>query len=102
MDGELVVLFVNGKQVGGGLGWEIELDIREVSASMHREYVVQKWKARARKFWMLEVPSSNIMDAVFYTRFHSELLAVSKNRVEVKLPKSYKLNEMIEAPLVMR
>lgn len=101
MNGELGVLSIENKQVGGFLDWQMDIDIREVSASLHQEYVVQKWKANARKFWMLEIPSSNIMDAVFYILFHDELLAVSKNRVKVKLPESYKLDEIIEAPLVM-
>ncbi len=101
MNGELGVLSIQDKQVGGFLDWQMDIDIREVSASSHRQYVVQKWKAKARKFWILEIPETDVMEAVFYTLFHGELLAVSKNKVRIKLPKNYKLDEIMEAPLVM-
>lgn len=99
MNGCLGVLSIEGKQVGGFLDWEIDVDIREVSASAHKQYAIQKWKAVARKFWLFEIPDTP-MDATFYTLFHDDLVAVSENRVKVNIP-DIPLNTLINHNLEM-
>ncbi|MBA7602016.1 hypothetical protein ES703_09101 [subsurface metagenome] len=101
MNGELGVLSIDGRQIGGFLDWELDIGLREVSASSARQYALTEWNARAHRFWMLEIPDTNAMEALFYFYKNGKLLPASSNKVKVKLPSDYPLNTIINSTLEM-
>lgn len=101
MNGELGVLSIDGKQVGGFLDWEMDINLREVSASSSKQYKLVGWKARAFQFWMLEIPNTNVMDALFYFYRKGQLIQASSNKVRIKLPPTYPLNIIINTQIEM-
>jgi len=100
MNGDLGVFSIKNKQVGGFLDWEMDVPLREVSAGSTRQFT-SGWQATAYRFWMLEVPDTNIMDALFYFYRKGELIPASLNKVKVNLPPDYPLNTIINSELEM-
>lgn len=101
MQGDLGTLNVDGQQVGGFFDWEITVNLADTSTSAWTKYIVQNWKATAKAFWMLKVPKTDVMDAFFFFFEAGQLLQASANKVKVRLPSGYALDERMDTPIVM-
>ena len=101
MNGELGTLFQQGRQVGGFFDWHIDVAVLESTSRQHREFVIGNCKATAQRFWMLEWPNGNAMEARFYFYRNGALLLCNVNDVILVLPEGYELNKVIERRVVM-
>lgn len=101
MRGELGTLNIDGRQIGGFLNWQIDIYLKREASRCSKRYGVQFIRVRADKYWMLEIPEANIVDAIFYVLFHDELMAVSQNKVRINLAPDVPLNKILDKRLGM-
>lgn len=99
--GKLGVLYLNGRQVGGFLDWEIEVMTYPIKKGNLKASKLSQLKITALKFWMLEKVNADSIEAIFYCFNGLDLKQVSQNKIKVNLPSEYPLDQLISTSLVM-
>jgi hypothetical protein len=98
--GDIGQIIKDGRQVGGFLGWDLEVQIEETTSAPSRQYTTQKVKASSDRYWLNEKIESGKYTCIFYRKVGKELLALFQNELKVKIPE-IRLDEYISKPLVM-
>lgn len=94
MNGEIGVLKLKDKQVGGFLDWKIDTFIEKGNRATKSRTV-----AAALSFWMLEELEASELTATFYCRRGDALVVAQEAVVAVSFPGRYYLDKWIKAPL---
>ena len=99
--GELGTLNIDGRQVGGFSSWVMETTVQPAKKGTVRSGRLVQWKTTALKYWMLQRVETDTMDAIFYCFNGVSFRQVSANRVRIKLPQEYPLDQPIRGLLEM-
>mgnify|MGYP001559594744 CR=1 FL=1 len=57
MKGQLGSLWVGRNQVGGILGWSLDLFLTDYSKDTATYYKLAKWKLTAESYWLFDIPT---------------------------------------------
>ena len=101
MNGQIGVLYQNGKQIGGIFDWEINAGMGSYAKDDWIEIKVAK-QITAQSYWLLNKPKDDIFEARFYQYIEGRLILIDIGTVKVKLPEVDILNKTLPAPLRLR
>ena len=102
MEGQLGVLYQDGKQIGGFLNWRIQHSLVPISSSDRwGKYKPSTWKATGASPWLIEKPVNDIFDVVFYKFMAGKLVENYRDKIRALLPNSYPLNEHLKFTLLL-
>lgn len=100
MNGELGVIYQNGKQVGGFYDWEIELAPNSTIRDGWREFKLNK-EISAISYFLLKTPISNTFDAEFYKVKNKQLILIGRGKIVIDLSDKT-LNCRLHIPIEIR
>ncbi len=80
MNGEIGILFQDGKQIAGFYDWTI--DVQLMKGLQNNRVMV---KATADRFWVLCSPSQSEIRASYYRLIGERLVLMNKSSVQVEL-----------------
>lgn len=86
MEGEIGVLYQEGKQVAGVTNWEITLFLDNTSIKGWSSQKVTDKKISAWGYWLTQESECDEYEACFYVSWRGELVLVDKSIVKVNLP----------------
>lgn len=100
LEGQIGVLYQNGRQVGGVYDWSIRVVLDYTVSKGIRQYKPVK-HLDARSYWLLEDLQDNTFDATFYQVVSNELVVMDAGKVIIGFP-DYTLDKRLYAPLSIR
>ena len=92
MKGELCGLFQGDRQVGGGLAWDLDILMTDVSDSDNVRYKFAKWVLTALSYWLFENADTVTV------RLYNEK-GYWEGEGQITSPKPAKFDKMIHLPL---
>ena len=101
MNGEIGTLNQEGRQIGGFFDWSIDIVLDETIRHGVRELGVRKIVSASR-YWLLEIPNSDIYEARFYKMISGQLVLMDEGQIGLGLPDKETLDRVLSAPLGMR
>jgi len=101
MDGQIGVLYQEGKQVGGVFDWAI--------SGQMASWAKDDWAATkatklvtAQIYWLIKEPDGDIFEVELYQQIRNQLVLMDTGRVKLGLPDTTTLNGTLVAPLTLR
>ncbi len=101
MNGELGVLYQEGKQVGGVYDWQVDIIPIPTIRDGWWEYKVKK-EITAKSYWLTIAPANNQFNIQLLKVVRGQLVLMDSGRVEIDLPSVRILNCKRTIPLELR
>ena len=98
MNGQIGILYQDGKQVGGVFDWEISAGMDRVAKEGWVERKVAK-QITAQSYWLVKKPNGDTFDVKFYEHIKGRLVLIDTGTVRLKLPEVNILDKRLPAPL---
>ena len=97
MNGELGVIYQDGKQVGGIYDWEVDIIPIPTIQDGWREYKIKK-EITAKSYWLTNAPANNQFDIQLLKVVRGQLVVMDGGKVKIDLPNKT-LDRRIDIPL---
>ena len=101
LEGQIGVLYQEGKQVGGLYDWEFHIILDYTTKDGMKEYKPHK-KIDARSYWLVEPVKENVFDAEFYQVMNDRLILMDAGKVAIDLPDCATIDRRLYAPIEIR
>lgn len=101
MNGQLGVLYQNGKQTGGIYDWAVNLAYDSTVRKGWQQVKVIK-HILAQSYWLIELPDGTHFDIELYKYIQGQLVLMDAGEIAVKLPDIITLDRRLYAPLELK
>ena len=101
LEGQIVSLKQNGKQVAGLYDWESHIILTFTTKDGMKDYKPIK-RLSARSYWLVEPVEDDVFEAEFYQIFMEELILIDKGEVSIDLPDKYTIDRRQYVPVDIR
>ena len=98
IEGQIGVLYQDGKQVAGIYNWEARVVLQYTTVNSIKNYNPKK-KIEARSYWLVEAPEGNVFNAEFYQVVGDQLALMDAGKISVDFPDCKTLDRRLDAPL---
>ncbi len=99
--GEIGTINKDGKQVGGFRDWTLDVIVEEITTGIHRDYISQKVKAHAKRFWLLEPIGTDKYMCIFYQHLGDDIIPLFQNELKVNIPNGIEIDKYVDTQLEM-
>uniref|UniRef100_A0A6M3IWT7 Uncharacterized protein n=1 Tax=viral metagenome TaxID=1070528 RepID=A0A6M3IWT7_9ZZZZ len=98
LEGQIAVLYQEGKQVAGMYDWEIHVILDYTTKDGMKEYKPHK-NISARSYWLVEPVKENVFYAEFYQTMLDNLILMDAGNVAIDFPDCATLDKRLYAPI---
>ena len=107
MNGEIGVLYQDGRQIGGFYDWEITINLEqsswgELGQGDWLEWQVSPQYITAVSYWLVHKPKDMTFRADFYQYIRNQLVLVDSSIVQIQLPEVNVIGKRLWAPIRMK
>ena len=101
LEGQIAVLYQEGKQVAGLYNFEIRIILDYTTVNNMKVYKSHK-RIDAQSYWLVEPVKENVFDAEFYQVMNDNLVLVDSGKVAIDFPDCYTVDTRLYAPVEVR
>jgi len=101
LEGQIAVLYQEGKQTAGLYGWESRVILQYTTVDNMKTYKSHK-RIDAKSYWLVEPIEDNQFDAEFYQVLNDNLILMDAGRVVIDFPDCYTVDRRLYAPIEIR
>ena len=98
LEGQIAVLYQEGKQVAGLDNWESRVILDYSTVNNMKVYKSHK-RIDARSYWLVEPVKENVFDAEFYQVLNDNLVLIDAGRVAIDFPDCHTVDTRLYAPV---
>ena len=106
MNGDIGVLYQEGKQIGGFFDWEMNISLEsstwQEGGGDWVNWEVTPPKITAISYWLVQKPKGTAFRADFYQYIRNQLVLADSSMVEIDLPEKNILGRRFWAPIRMK
>jgi len=100
MEGQIGVLYQEGKQIGGVFDWQYSIALEPMPKKNWTDWKAGSPNITALSYWLLRKPDSPIFQADLFQFIRGHLALVDSSIVEIKFP-DFTLNKKLLGPVKM-